>query len=60
MIEDITGAAPHEVAVLQLWQESSLLSGFTSNPEKSPAAISAIKPCEGGIATLDAVDARSI
>lgn len=56
MIEDITGAAPHEVAVLSYGKEPSLLSGFTANPEKITAAISAIKPCAGGVATLDAVE----
>ena len=56
MIEDITGAAPHEVAVLSYGKEPSLLSGFTANPEKITAAISAIKPCAGGVATLDAIE----
>jgi VWFA-related protein len=56
MIEDITGAAPHEVAILSYGKESSLLSGFTTNPEKITAAVSAIKPCAGGVATLDAVE----
>lgn len=56
MIEDITGAAPHDVAVLSYGKDSSLLSGFTADPEKISAAVSAIKPCKGGAATLDAIE----
>ncbi|HZD76015.1 MAG TPA: VWA domain-containing protein, partial [Acidobacteriaceae bacterium] len=55
MIDDITGAAPHEVAVLSYGRKSTLLSDFTSDPEKTSAAVAAIQPCEGGVATLDAV-----
>jgi VWFA-related protein len=55
MIEEITGAAPHEVAVLSYGKRSSLLSDFTSDPAKINAAVSAVRPCEGGVATLDAV-----
>lgn len=57
MIEDITGAAPHEVAVASYGTDPSLLSNFTSDPEKLRAAVSAIKPCnENGAATFDAVE----
>ncbi|HEY3990578.1 MAG TPA: VWA domain-containing protein [Acidobacteriaceae bacterium] len=56
MIDDITGAAPHEVAVLSYGKRSTLLSDFTSDPAKINAAVSAIKPCEGAAATLDAVE----
>jgi VWFA-related protein len=57
MIEDITGAAPHEVAVVSYGTKPSLLSNFTSDPEKLRAAVSAIKPCnENGAATFDAVE----
>jgi VWFA-related protein len=56
MIEDISGAASHEVAVLSYGTQSSLLTDFTSDPAKVRAAISAIKPCAGRVATLDAVD----
>jgi VWFA-related protein len=57
MIEDITGAAPHEVAVVSYGTEPSLLGNFTSDPEKLRAAVSAIKPCnENGAATFDAVE----
>jgi VWFA-related protein len=55
MIDDITGAAPHEVAVLSYGKKSSVLSDFTSDHAKTSAAVSAIKPCAGGVATLDAV-----
>ena len=55
MIDDITGAAPHEVALLSYGRKSTLLSDFTSDPEKTSAAVAAIQPCEGGVATLDAV-----
>jgi VWFA-related protein len=55
MIDDITGTAPHEVAVLSYGKKSSLLSDFTSDSAKTRAAVSAIKPCAGGVATLDAV-----
>lgn len=56
MIEDITGAAPHEVAVLSYGTKPSLLADFTSDPAKIRAAVSAIQPCEGRVATLDAVN----
>jgi VWFA-related protein len=56
MIDGITGAAPHEVAVVSYGTETSLLADFTSDPAKVRAAIADIKPCEGRVATLDAVD----
>jgi VWFA-related protein len=57
MIEDITGAAPHEVAVVSYGSKPSLLGNFTSSPQKISAAVSAIKPCnEDGAATFDAVE----
>jgi len=56
MIEDITGAAPHEVAVLTYGTKHSLVGDFTSDPAKISAAVSAIKPCAGSVATLDAVN----
>jgi VWFA-related protein len=57
MIEDITGAAPHEVAVLTYGSKLSLLTDFTADPQKLGAAVSAIKPCaEDGAATYDAVE----
>lgn len=56
MIEDIIGGAPHEVAVLSYGAKYSLLADFTSDPAKVEAAISAIQPCAGGVATLDAVN----
>jgi VWFA-related protein len=57
MIENITGAAPYEVAVVSYGTKPSLLGDFTSNPEKLRTAVSAFKPCnEGGAATLDAVE----
>jgi VWFA-related protein len=57
MIEDITGAAPREVAVLTYGAKSSLLTDFTADTQKLRAAVSAFKPCEGsGAATLDAVE----
>ena len=57
MIEDITGAAPHEVAIVSYGTNPSLLSNFTSDSEKLRAAVSAIKPCnENGAATFDAVE----
>jgi VWFA-related protein len=57
MIEAITGAGPHEVAVLSYGSEPSLLVNFTSDPQKISTAVSAIKPCAGNdAATLDAVE----
>ena len=57
MIEDITGAAAHEVAVVSYGTEPSLLGNFTSDPAKLRIAVSAIKPCnENGAATFDAVE----
>jgi hypothetical protein len=56
MIDDIAGAAPHEVEVLSYGAEFSVLGKFTSDPVKLDAAVSAIRPCRGGAATLDAVE----
>jgi VWFA-related protein len=56
MIEDIIGGAPHEVAILTYGAKYSLLADFTSDSGKVKALISTIKPCAGGVATLDAVD----
>jgi VWFA-related protein len=56
MIDDMTGAAPHEVAVLSYGTKPSLIADFTSDPTKVSTAISAIKPCEGHVGTLDAVE----
>jgi hypothetical protein len=55
MIEDIAGAAPHEVALLTYGSKYSLLTDFTSDPAKLEAGLAAIKPCGGGVATYDAV-----
>ena len=59
MIDDITGAAPHEVAVLTYGSKYSLLTDFTSDPAKLTASLAAIKPCAGGVATFDAVEHAS-
>ncbi len=59
MIDDITGAAPHEVAVLTYGSKYSLLTDFTSDPAKLKAGVAAIKPCAGGVATFDAVEHAS-
>jgi VWFA-related protein len=56
MIDDITGAAPHEVAVVSYGTKSSLVADFTSDPAKISTAVSALKSCRGGAATRDAVD----
>jgi hypothetical protein len=56
MIEDIAGAAPHEVAVLTYGSKYALLTDFTSDPVKLEAGLAAIKPCAGGVATFDAVE----
>lgn len=57
MIDAITGAGPHEVAVMSYGSKSSVLRHFTTDPQKISAAVSAIKPCnEAGAATLDAVE----
>jgi VWFA-related protein len=59
MIEDITGGAPHEVAILSYGAKYSLLTDFTSDPAKLKAGLSAIVPCAGGVATFDAVEHAS-
>ena len=59
MIDDITGGAPHEVAILSYGTKYSLVADFTSDPAKLKAGLSAIKPCAGGVATLDAVEHAS-
>jgi VWFA-related protein len=56
MIDAIAGTAPHEVAILSFGTEPTLLTRFTSDPVKISAAVSAIQPCQGGVATLDAVE----
>jgi VWFA-related protein len=59
MIDDITGGARHEVAILSYGTKYSLVADFTSDPAKLKAGLSAIKPCAGGVATLDAVEHAS-
>jgi VWFA-related protein len=59
MIEDITGGAPREVAVLTYGSKYFLLTDFTSDPAKLEAGLAAIKPCAGGVATFDAVEHAS-
>lgn len=56
LVEEITGAAPYEVAVVSYGAKHSLLADFTADSARVNAAISNIKPCEGRAATLDAVN----
>ncbi|SNS25418.1 VWFA-related domain-containing protein [Granulicella rosea] len=57
MIDDLTGGAPHEVALVSYGSEPELLTNFTSRPQKLADAIGQLQPCEddGGAAHLDAV-----
>jgi VWFA-related protein len=57
MIEDLAGAAPHSVAVVNFGNDPSLLQDFTSDPAQISDAFSNIKPCreQNNNVTLDAV-----
>jgi VWFA-related protein len=62
MVDDLTGGAPHQVAVVSYGSEPELIAddndpAFSSDPHKISHNLSQIQPCEdGGAVTLDAVD----
>lgn len=56
MIEDIAGAAPHEVAVVTYGERPYLLSDFSSSSEATRLALSRLKSCgDYHAAAIDAV-----
>ncbi len=56
MIESLTGAAPHEVALVRYGAHPQLVQPFTRKTEKVNAAMSGMGPCEdGNAATMDAL-----
>ncbi len=62
MVDDVTGGAPRQVAVVSYGGEPELITqegdpAFTSDPDKIARNLGEIEPCEdGGAVTLDAVD----
>jgi VWFA-related protein len=57
MVDDVTGGAPHQVALVSYGNEPDLLAPFTSDPTKLGEGFSPLAPCDdGGVATLDAVN----
>ncbi len=56
MIDAVTGAAPHEVALLRYGSHPQLVQPFTKKDEKIGAAMQGMGPCEdGNAATMDAL-----
>ena len=62
MVDDVTGGAPRQVAVVSYGSEPELITqegdpAFTSDPAKIGQNLGQVQPCdEGGAVTLDAVD----
>jgi VWFA-related protein len=62
MVDDVTGGAPRQVAVVSYGGEPELITqegdpAFTSDPDKISQNLGEVEPCEdGGAVTLDAVD----
>jgi hypothetical protein len=57
MVDDVTGDAPHQVALVSYGNEPDLLTGFTDDPKKLGDAFGQLQPCDdGGAVTLEAVD----
>ena len=56
MIDAVTGAAPHEVALVRYGAVPQLVQPFTKRDEKIGAAMQGMGPCEDGkAATMDAL-----
>lgn len=57
MIGALTGAAPHEVAVVEYGGKPVLVGNFTRNPDHTASALARIQPCDQDpdASTLDAV-----
>ncbi len=56
MIESLTGAAPHEVALVRYGSHPQLVQPFTHKTEKVNAAMSGMGPCDDqNAATMDAL-----
>lgn len=57
MIDALTGAAPHEVAVVEYGGKPVLVDNFTRNPDHTASALARIQPCDQDpdASTLDAV-----
>ncbi len=56
MIESLTGAAPHEVALVRYGSHPQLVQPFTRKTEKISAAMAGMGPCEDDkAATMDAL-----
>ncbi|ADW70693.1 VWA domain-containing protein [Granulicella tundricola] len=56
MVDDLTGGAPRQVAVVSYGSEPELIGDFTPDPDKLNHNLAQLEPCEdGGNVTLDAV-----
>lgn len=57
MVENVIGAAPAEVAVVQFGSGEEALAGFTHDPSRWGAALNRLQPCEDSEADIyDAVE----
>jgi len=57
MVDDVTGGAPRQVAVVSYGADPTLITDFTASPDKLADALGQLQPCDDGAArTLDAVD----
>jgi VWFA-related protein len=57
MVDDLTGGAPRQVAVVSYGSEPELVGKFTDDPDRLARNLAELEPCEdGGAVTLDAVD----
>jgi VWFA-related protein len=57
MIDDLTGGAPRQVAVVSFGSDINLLGDFTSNPSELADNLAQVEPCDSsGANTLGAVD----
>jgi VWFA-related protein len=57
MVDDVTGGAPRQVAVVSYGADPTLVQDFTDSPDKLGDALGQLQPCDDGAArTLDAVD----
>ena len=57
MIDDLTGGAPREVAIVEYGNDAELLGKFSGDPDDLRKSLNQLQPCEdeGGAATIDAV-----
>lgn len=56
MLDNLTGDAPHEIAVVTFGNDPTLVGDFTSDPNTLATGLAEIRPCdESNVRTFDAV-----